>query len=381
MAVVTIDDMQDKLLTLDEVRARLAATEPLDQLTFPVASTTKFSVGPGWADVPDDEPTDAYLTTPAGTRYQLTRKALLEAGAACGIPRGYQLRLPAQHLTPQLDYWFRDGFGDKEFKLLSQDRPDAPPLARAMCRGTITPFSNLRLLDIAEERIQGKYGSSAKILADYKFGHDLELTSLRLIVPEHSRTITGSRVESDLWSAGLDMRNSLIGLKPTDISGYLFRYWCTNGCTDTLLSSGQFSRRGNHDEDDVWMWAQQAVDSVLGGLEASFDAIQVLTTIPVSGDVTLVLRDLFGQYNIPVGERQRIIDAMADMGGDITLYDIQQAITNAANLYGLASRTVERLLAMGGHIAHAATARCDSCRRLMPDGWTPQALPAAAPAE
>lgn len=371
MATVSLDDMRDQLLTLDQALEKLSVSEPLAELTFPVGSATTFHVQPGWADGADDDPVEAFLDTPAGARYQLTHKALLEAGAQCGIPRAYQQRLPAEFLVPQLNYWFRGGFGEREFKMLSQTRENLDhPLAMAVCRGTITPFSNLRLVELAKERIEERYGTGTEILVDYKMHHDLELTSLRLITPGNTRVITGTREENDTWCSGLDIRNSLIGLKPTDIAGYLFRWWCTNGCTDTLTSSGQFSRRGTHDEDDVWNWARDSIDAIFGQLDTSFDAIQSLTGVQVNGDVTMVLRDLFAQFGIPQRERQRVISAMADLGGDITLYDVQAAITQAGNADGLAPRAVEQLLSMGGHIAHAAHARCDSCRRLLPEGYS-----------
>jgi hypothetical protein len=367
---IAFSEIQGKLLTLDDVRERFAATEPLKELTFPTSADTQFIVQPGWADVTQDQPTSAVLKTPAGTEYQLTRKAVEEAGAYCGIPRGYQNRLPAQLLEPQLNYWFREGFGDKEFKLLGMaPAGDAMPVAMAMCRGTITPFSNLTLLDTALSGIRALYGKDAEIFADYKFRHDLELTNLRLVVPGASRVIEGTRVTDDTWCAGLDIRNSLIGLKPTDICAYTFRWYCTNGATSVNASSGKFSRRGKHDEDDVWEWARSAVDSALGELEGIFDSVQTLTSIPVNSDTTVVLKDLFAQYSVPRAERQHVIEYMANLSGDITLYDIQQAVTQAANAQDLSSRSVEQLLGLGGHVATAATSRCDACRRLLPDGW------------
>ena len=376
MAIVTLDDMRDTLLTLDAAKERLAASEPLNELTFPVSADITFTAEPGWADGPDDDAAPVFLTTGAGAQYQLTHKAALEAGAQCGIPRGYQERLPASLLVPQLNYWFRGGFGEKEFKLLSHDRGEESPLALAMCRGTITPFSNLALVDLIEGKIKERYGDDTEILVDYKFHHDLEYTGMRLITPAHTRVMTGTRVEEDTWCSGISVRNSLIGLKPTDLAGYVFRYWCTNGSTDTLTSSGQFSRRGKHDEGDVWNWARDSVDKIFQELDGSFDSIQALASVPVGGDMTVVLDDLFNQYGIPVGQRQRIRDWLLNLEGPHTLFDIHDAITRAANLNELSPRTVEQLLGMGGHIAHAATARCSQdhpCRRLLPEGYTPPA--------
>lgn len=380
---VTIDDMRDQLLTQEQLHATLATSEPLSQFTFQVSPLATFEVSPGWADGDDSDPVDAYLTVPSGQRYQLTKTSLLEAGAQPGLPRGYQARLPSNLLVEQLNYWYRSGLGEREFKVLAQDRGEQDPLARALCRGTITPFSNLKMLDIMTEAVEKKYGTGTEILFDYKAHHDLEATSFRAIVPDTERVITGTRVEGgDPWAVGLDFRNSLIGLKPTDFAGYLFRYWCTNGCTDTLLSSGKFSRRGAYDEADAWAWAATSVDKVLGGLEASLDAVQALTEVPVTGDVASVLSDLFNQYSIPVRERNRIIAGMADLGGDLTMYDLQAEITRAANMEGLGAPDVARLLGLGGHVLYAATSRCSDdhpCKRLLPDGWvTPPALAAAA---
>lgn len=358
------------LLTLDQAREKLATTEPLQEITFPTSDALHFTVPPGWADGEGDEAeTGAILHTPGGEQIMLSKKAVLESGAAVGIPRGLQQRMPSSDLSSLVNWWFQGGAGEKDFKAMVLGAETEQRTALAMCRGTIIPFSNLTLLNIAVERVHARYGESAEVLVDYKLHHDLELTCLRLIIPGDSRVIEGTRVEDDSWSAGLDLINSLIGLRPTDICAYLFRWWCTNGSTNTLASSGQFSRKGSHTLDDVWAWARDAVDASLDQIEGTFEGIQALTDVQVNGDVTFVLRDLFSQYQVPVRERNRIISTMADLGGELTMYDIHAAITQAANLDTLPPRAVGQLLGLGGHVAYAATSRCNECRRLLPDGY------------
>jgi hypothetical protein len=381
MLTTTVDfaQMADDLLPLDQVRSRLAATEPLSETTFPTSNEFQFTLHPGWEKVGLDDLTNAVLITPGGEQYALTRGAIEEAGAQVGIPRKLQNRMRPTDLESMVNWWFKGAASenskkDKEFKLLYRSVADGLPQVLAMCRGTITPFSNVQLLDTALAGIYAKYGEGTPVFGDFKFQHDLELTNLRLIIPGESRIIEGTRQADDSWSAGIDIRNSLIGLKPPIIQGYLFRWWCTNGSTENLLTTGKFSRRGKHDDADVWEWARNAVDGVLGGLEGAFEAVQTLTNVGVSAEVTAVLRDLFSQYGLPQRERQRIIDAMANTDGEITMYDIMQAVTQAANMGGLEPRAVEQLLALGGHISHAATIRCSEdhpCRRLMPDGYVP----------
>jgi hypothetical protein len=42
------------------------------------------------------------------------------------------------------------------------------------------------------------------------------------------------------------------------------------------------------------------------------------------------------------------------------------AVTRVANEVGMEPSHVENLLRLGGDLPHAATSRCDACRRLMP---------------
>ena len=365
---VQLDDMRDQLLTLDQVREHLAVTEPLSEVTF-TASEAEYRVEEGWADVQLTEYTGAYLRMPGGEEYQLTKQGALELGSACRIPQQLQQDIPVYLYQTFCNaalcgVGFKKSMGDKDFKLLVNGDH-----ALALTRATISPFSNLRLLDTVVASLEKKYGAG-EILADYKFHHDLEATAVRLIVPGERRIITGTGVADDSWSVGLQFKNSLIGLRQTELSGYLFRYWCTNGCIDTMNSTGGFARKGSTEE-DMLAWAQEGVDEVLGGLESQLDAVQQLTAQPVTGDVVNVLTDLFAAYNVPGRERRRVIDTMADTD-DTSMYSLMQAITQAANAEGLGYRQVEQLMAMGGHVVHAAEGRCSEdnpCRRLLPEGW------------
>jgi hypothetical protein len=99
--------------------------------------------------------------------------------------------------------------------------------------------------------------------------------------------------------------------------------------------------------------------------------------------VSQVLRDLFAHNSIPQREQHRILAQMAELGGDLTMYDIQAAITFAANDETISPRTVDRLLELGGAVAHASSARCDGslphgCHQLLPDNFAALAAQAAA---
>lgn len=375
LPTVTFEQMRDKLLTVDQTLESLRSTEPLTEVVFHPAETVTFRIAPGWQEGNKNDnyaAVDAHIQIPSGEEYQLSRLALLEAGALAGIPRHKQEEWPASFMETLLNWWFQEK-AERDHKLLIRAANGGnPSLALAACRSTITPFSNVRLMEIMIDRVRHKLGAGAEVLVDYKFSHSLEWTTLRLVVPDLNRVITGTRDENDTWCGGIDLSNSLVGIHPSRLQGYAFRWWCTNGETTDLAQTTQFSRKGSYDPADVWAWARTSVDEILDGLSGVFDSVQQLTAAPVTGDsasVTAILHDLFARYNVPVRERNRIIAGLADLGGDITMYDLMQEVTRAANMDGLPPRAVAQLMALGGHMAEAGTERCTEehpCRRLLP---------------
>ncbi len=366
----TIEEMRPRLLTLGQARERLGRTEPINEVTFEAQRGVKFSLSASWdseADALEDtDESGAHVTLfPGGDSFPLTKGALLEFGAKVGIPRKLQERTPAHLLEPQLNWWFggNGGWEGRKFKSFAVDH-----VLTAVGSGTIRPFSNLSILDELVDGLRAYYRASEDdILVDYKFTHSLELTQARLIVPGEVRNIEGPGTAhpDDLWSTGIQWRTSQLGLRPTSIDGYLFRWRCTNGLTDTLVTSGKFNRRAGMEDSDVYEWARAAVDNVLGGLEGALDGVQATAGIPVEGDVNLVLDDLFRQHSVPTKLRQEIIRNMAEMGGELSMYSVLNAITSVANDGELSPPAVDKLLATGGHVAHGA--RCAQCRRIMPE--------------
>jgi hypothetical protein len=352
---VSIEEMLPQLLTLDQVRERLAATEPLSEIEFE-ADNSSLRLEEGWGaeKVALTGYTGAYLRLPGGQEYQLTKQGALEIGAHVGIPRQIQMDTDPDIMADLVNWRLVNRIKGKELKALgTQDK------VMAVTRGTVTPFSNLQLLDVMVAGLENKYGQGA-IYGDYKFAHNMEHTGLRLIVPSFQRVISGTAVEGDTWSTGLDFANSLTGLKQTEITGQLFRWWCTNGCTDTLHAVGGLSRRGTTQEDAL-AWAATTVEQVLGGLEPMLDHVQELTTQPVAGDVRSVLEGLFQDYHIPSRDRHRIIEGMAE-DQEMTAYSLMQAVTQAANLDEVSDRDRQRLMRMGGSIASSHSQQCNMGR-------------------
>ncbi len=361
MSAVTVDEMRPRLLALADVKERLAATEPIDYVSLPVGDTVRFQVSPNWNQSESGQPAAVLRLGAAGRQqeFPLTKDALLEATSACGLPRAYVQKAPGLLVEPQLNYWFRQGFGEgKEFKLLL-----VGGVGTAINKASIQPFSNLRLLDMVLAGIYEKYGADAEILVDYKFAHSLRQTHLRLIVPDSTRQITGTAVADDPWSVGVQLRNSLTGVEQTSVDGYMFRWVCTNGSIDTHATSGVWSRRGGQG-DEVYEWARVAVDDVLGGLEGALDAVQEMVEAPVEGMANLVLKDVFAQYQVPATQRHEIIANLVETT-DLTMYSVMQAVTQVANGADVTLDQQSQLMRIGGDLSHRFNARCESCHRMI----------------
>lgn len=365
MSTITLDDMRDKLLSLDTVREALATTEPLTEISLPIGST-HFTLESGWNHgldtVEGTTPVSAYVGV-GSSEFQLSKDALLQAAAKVGLQGSYVKKTPARLIEDHLNYWYGEesGLGDKELKLLVTGETGS-----AITAASLNAFSNLRLLEESLNGIEAKFGKG-EVLVDSKFHHSLARTHVRLIVPEHTFTIENSGTPDDIWSMGINLQNSLTGdsSAQTSLDGYLFRWWCTNGAIDTHTSSGKWSRKsGGQNAEDVYEWARAAVDDVLGGLEGAFEDIQAMTSVPVAGDVNQILREIFSSNSIPARNQQAVIANLVE-DDELTLYTLMQAVTSVANTDGIDPKEQSKLMAVGGGLVHSATDRCDSCHRLM----------------
>lgn len=351
--MVAFAEMKDRLLTLGQVRDVIQSTEPLGTTFLSGDARIAFRFEPDWAISLDSkagtEVVNAAVTV-NGTERQLTKDAALQAGAVFGLPGKYASKIPVDLLERNLNYWYGMGMGDTEFNMLStgQDQQVA-----AFTKPSIQPYSNRVLLDNILDGIAARYGET-EVMADYKIAHSLVKTDVRLIIPEIERSILDGGMgdvpanEADLWSGGLHLTNSLIGKSQTKIEAYLFRWWCTNGAITTLGDASIWNRRNASEELDVYSWAQQAVDGVLGGLESEFDKVQALTRLRVpEGEAATVIREVFQNYDVPVSQRQPVIDRLIE-ADNLSMYTIMNAITETAN--GLNPERADRLMRIGGSI-------------------------------
>jgi hypothetical protein len=352
MSTVTAGQMKSTLLSVDQVFNQLAKTEPLSTTLVSKESKISFVLDPSWHTdleaVGDTEVVGAVMRI-NGVESQMTKEAALQAGSNFGLSAAYMKKVPAHYIEGLLNYHYSGGIADESYNALSVGDNIA-----AFTRPNMQPFSNIHLLESTIEGIKKTYGSNTEVLVDYKFQNSLRATDIRLIIPEAERIITGGGMgdvptgESDRWSAGIHLSNSLIGKRQTEVDAYLFRWWCTNGATTTLDTLGSWNRRTDgQDEISVYDWARDSVDEILGGLEFRFDQVQALTALSVAGNTGDVLREIFETYKVPVSQREQISTTMLE-SENLTMYSVMNAITQEANAEGVKGSNADRLMRIGG---------------------------------
>lgn len=357
--MISLDSMRDKLMSLDEAREMLSASEPLRE--YPIEEgNVHFILSDGWnhgLDAKDGtDLVEAYISL-GGVDIQMSKDSVLQATSLCGLPAAYVKRTPPTLIEPHLNYWYGDqGIGNRPAKVLVTNGH-----AAAVTRQSINPFSNMKLLYNVVAGIEQKYGKD-EILVDPKFHHALAGTHLRLILPAQSFVIQDTGVDDDEWLVGLSLYNSLTGKGKTSINGYLFRWWCSNGAIDTKASSGTWTRKSDSEGADVYDWAREVVSSILDPLAESQHMLQDMAHQSIEGDVNQILLDLFEDYKLPARDRKRIIEKAIE-DDELTAYSLMQNVTAVA---GEIEDPLEqaKLMAVGGDLPHASKHRCDSCKRL-----------------
>jgi hypothetical protein len=351
---ISINDLEQKVLSVDDVYRQLELTEPLSTVEIDSTKDIKFHMESDWAmglDALDNTDVVPVTMTIDGIERRMTKEAVNQAAAAHGLLAPYIKKVPATHIERLLNWHYGSGMGGAQFNVFATGDK-----VTAFTKQTLQPFSNLQLLERTIEGIKAQHGSDAPIYADYKFSNSFLKTNIRLITPTQERSILDGRMadvpsgEDDIWYAGVHLSNSLIGKSQTTLEAYLFRYWCTNGCTTTLKDVGTWNRRLDGQNDTVYDWAKDTVEEILGGLEYQFDQVQSLTALSTEGNTADILREIFEEYKVPVSQRDEIQNTLLAVPDTTTLYHITNAITMAANDVDLDDKRRDRLMRIGGAI-------------------------------
>jgi hypothetical protein len=381
---VPFDAGRAEMLSVDEARERLAPGDQLGSVVFECGDPDLTIVHQdGWFARELTDPAPAWLDVPGAGTFQLTYQAARQIGSTARIPQRLQEFLPEAVLDDAVNFALRKGLGDKRaLKLLTSGTGASPggvevPLAVAQARDTITPFSDVRLLETVLRCVRARFGDEAADTAcvDFKFWRDLEHTSFRVVVPAVQTVLLGTDEDQDAWCYGIEVRNSLTALKQTTVSGYLFRFATLAGCLDIEHASGGFPRRGSTPE-GAFAWTAEACRDIFEGVEHAFGGLQALVGQPLDGSYHRVLRQLFRDNGVAKDQQLRVISTLEDYEGELAMYGLMNVGIEAANLPDLGWRQATSLMLYGGDILHRGGGMCDGslkngCRRLLPDDFTP----------
>lgn len=349
-----------ELHDIDQLVDILGPAEPLHRIPFSVGNITFTAVAGqfhGMRSQTSEEPSGV-LAHLGGARVELTWQCFQEVCSFVGLRPSSIADVPANLIAPLLNYWFDGGLTatrkPTDFQFIVHN-----DLALAFTKQKIVPFSNLKLLDQARNAFQAAHGTD-DILGDFKIHHDLRHTVLRLFTGTDTRRINGHD-----WSVGIQIRNSLTGRSQTAVDRYLFRWNDHTGQIDTACTIPPFTRRATATEDEAYAWARHAMDDALAAPEAALSAVEHLMHVDVPRDVSVLLRDVFEHYRIPLALRAPIIEHVVDLDPtDMTMYDIMTAISATANTAGLDPASVSLLMRVAGDLPYTGESRCKACDRL-----------------
>lgn len=349
MSAITLDTMKEKLLSIETVQERLAALEPSAAINFDESSKISFEVGEQFSEIAASThataPSDVRITVD-GSEYSLSNEAFFQATSSVGLSQAYVRKTPANLIQDQMNYWFSTPHKESLRPLVIE----SGNLLAGFSKPTIEPYSNVDLLASAVEGIESRYGN-VEILADYKMTNTLNSTDVRLILPTTALQVADTGMidipagKNDEWSLGLHLHNSLLGHSQTSVDAYLFRWWCTNGAT-TEVGIPWSRRRG--DVSEVFDWARESVDSILGHAEDLFTALHALSQTNIDGNVTEILQGIFTEFKISARYRTEILEELLSYN-PITMYHVMQAITRIANVPENHA-VADRLMRIGGAI-------------------------------
>jgi hypothetical protein len=352
-------EVHNKLLTLEQVKELLAYTEPVQTKTVTMDGTTDgiivFSLPAGWniglKDKDGLELTEAEVAI-GGNSYTLSKDAILDFTKAIGLTDAYVFKTPGVMIQTHLNYWASHS-PDLQIKMLLHEET-----VLSTTKNGITPLSNLTLLDVLVEELEGAGYAKDDLLFDWKTHHDLNITSLRVLVT------LPDEVAGQAWINGIELRNSLTGAKPLSVRGLLFN-GSTGASALTFHGAGKYNRKiMGQDMDTVIEWLRLAVKNVIEVFDHENEVLANTAVLDL-GSTSKVLADVFRTYKVPLKVRKDIIEKFENHEYDETYYGVVNAVADSANKDGLPEHFITTVMEIAGDIMRNASNHCESCKQTL----------------
>lgn len=152
-------------------------------------------------------------------------------------------------------------------------------------------------------------------------------------------------------------------IAPT-VTTYLHRIWCRNGSAEDY-EANSIRLRGNT-VDEVIAEMEMKARSVLGGLDQKLQEYANMATVAVPGNPSDFVFQVATERQVGSRMIRHLMEMATQLVGEVTMYDIQNLFTQAANEGSFASQSL--LQQIGGDLAFATDRmihRCSQCERVL----------------
>jgi hypothetical protein len=346
-------------LSLDEMLELVSVTEDLDEQLFELGTSDSFfqhSEGGNLQFVLGDQ------------RLNLTADSYAQACKIIGLPSAYADRTPMNMITEHLNYWFNAL--SEERKILTKNGALV-----AFLRPRTELYSTEELITSLVSTFESMGGS------DFYFDkvhHDLFETQFSLVMGNYNDV----HETGNVLNAGVQVQNSVLGLKPTLISAYVANPTesIEGGSISTRVYS-QWKRRNrptnvdalledvlgdaNAAPETVYSWAEGVARLMYPGLVREISSINRLRNMNIGNHAGTFFNDICVRYKIPTVLRRVVQEEYASQPSQ-SVFDLWSAIAATAGRDEVQDNVASRrhmMLVAGELAAHPDS--CGQCHRLL----------------
>jgi hypothetical protein len=336
-----------KSMTVDELLAKLAPAETMDQFAFEPKSDSK-----NIFEMRELDGRKLMVFNYNGHPFRVRQQAYTKLGQYCGIPGAFLEKTPLDIMLPVYNYYVQNHDGVLGFGVIG-DR------IQTFTRGPMNPVSNRLAIEIAADMMGGELQVS-------HVSSDMQRTTFSLLVKGQDTSSFARHGHDSLNMAiatGVTFDNSYTMLDPIAISAYVEKLICTNGAT-SIDHVFRYAHRDHAEGTEEWL--RENIAAALAAANIELERVSELRKIEFDGHMSDALRSLFEEFNIPRKVRELISKRVIDQGssnmGD--LYDIITDIASNDPDVLIDPTISRRMMRIGGRMA-ANPAICGGCHRIL----------------
>jgi len=349
MAVVTAGTT----LTYKEMLKVLEETEGLKEVLFELDEDTVEFV----CDLEDeDNPLQFKINS---EKYNLTAESAMQILNFAKMPKSVIDEYDIDVIATAVNWYYGNKGG--ELKALIKDKK-----ILAFTRPGTEIYSTVEIIKEMKRALDGFD------IEEFHFDnvhHTLKETYFSLVVPHKSHELENG----DVLRAGIFVQNSLVGLKPLVMQGFVSRDYHENGMISAETVE-KWSRKQakksddilDEDEDhyDVYTWAFDTADTIIRAFNREAKQVAYLAGMEMGNHAGTLFDDIFKKNNIPVAVQKMVREEYVDQPGQ-TVYDLWNSITLTANRSEIedAVGTRKKVMEAAGKLA-AHPQSCNTCHRL-----------------